>query len=160
MPEVTPDQYRHLLGRLPTGVTVTTALDAGGRPVGMTASSVTSVSLAPPLVVVCVQEAATIHSTMHDAPLFALNVLAADQASLSHQFAGPVERRFEGVRYRAGFQGLPLLEGVVAHIVCEAAGHQQVGDHTMFFGRVVGGETFSGRPLVRFESRYTTTDTP
>jgi len=160
LPPADPIQFRQLLGRFATGVTVVTALDPQGSPAGMTASSVSSVSLEPPLLLVCVGHQADFHPIISAAPRFAVNVLAADQEPLSRQFAAPDRNRFAGVTYRSGPQGVPLLNGVVAHLLCDRWGQQEAGDHTVFFGLVTGGETFDRPPLLYYRSRYTSTNDP
>lgn len=160
MPPAPPAQFRRLLGRFATGVTVVTALDDRGRPAGMTASAVSSVSLEPPLLLVCVGHQADFHPIIAAAPRFALNVLAAHQEPLSRQFAASDTDRFAGVHYRRGPEGVPLLEGVVAHLLCDRWGEQEAGDHTVFFGLVTGGETFDRPPLLYFRSGYTSTGEP
>jgi flavin reductase (DIM6/NTAB) family NADH-FMN oxidoreductase RutF len=160
MPPVDPVQFRHLLGRFATGVTVVTALDPAGRPAGMTASALASVSLEPPLLLVCVGQNAEFHRTISQAPRFALNVLAADQEPLSRLFAAKGVDQFASVAYRPGPDGVPLLDGVVARIVCERTGRHEAGDHTVFFGLVIAGEAFDRAPLLYFRSRYTSTQDP
>lgn len=135
MPPADPTQFRQLLCRFPTGVTVVTALDAQGRPAGMTASAISSVSLEPPLLLVCVGHQADFHPVLAAAQRFAINVLAADQEHLSRQFAAADRDRFAGVPYRRGPHDVPLLDGVVAHILCDRWSRQDAGDHTVFFGR-------------------------
>jgi flavin reductase (DIM6/NTAB) family NADH-FMN oxidoreductase RutF len=157
MPAVDGAQFRHLLGRFATGVTVVTALDAGGRPAGMTASALSSLSLEPPLLLVCVGHKAEFLKTIRQAEHFALNVLAANQEHLSRRFAATGADPFASVPHTAGPNGAPLLHGVVAHILCDRAGQHVAGDHTVFFGLVTGGETFERAPLLYFGSRYTST---
>jgi menaquinone-9 beta-reductase len=157
MPPVDSTQFRHLLGRFATGVTVVTALDPGGRPAGMTASALSALSLEPPLLLVCVGHQAEFLKTIRQAEHFALNVLAADQEHLSRLFAATGVDHFASVPYRRGPSGVPLLDGVVAHIVCDRAGQHDAGDHTVFFGLVTGGEAFDRAPLLYFRSAYTTT---
>jgi 3-hydroxy-9,10-secoandrosta-1,3,5(10)-triene-9,17-dione monooxygenase reductase component len=158
LPPTDPAQFRQLLSRFATGVTVVTALDPQGRPAGMTASSVSSVSLEPPLLLVCVGHQADFHPVIAAARRFAVNVLAADQEHLSRQFAAAEGDRFAGVRYRKGPHDVPLLEGAVAHFLCDRWGQQEAGDHSVFFGLVTGGETFDRPPLLYYRSRYTSTD--
>ncbi len=157
MPPADPTQFRQLLGSFATGVTILTALDPNGRPAGMTASALASVSLDPPLLLVCVDRHADFHPAMAAARRFAVNVLAADQERLSRQFAATGGDRFAGVAHRAGPDGVPLLNGVVAHVLCEPWGRHEAGDHTVFFGLVTGGQTFDQPPLLYFRSRYTST---
>ena len=157
-PSIHPTQFRQLLGRFATGVTVVTALDPSGRPAGMTASALSSVSLDPPLLLVCVGLQAEFHKTMSAAARFAVNVLAADQEHLSRQFAATGGDHFAGIAYHAGPHGLPLLDGVLAHVFCDRWGRHEAGDHTVFFGLVTGGEAFERPALLYFRSGYTTTE--
>ena len=156
-PSVDAVRFRSLLSRFATGVAVATALDQDGRPAGMTASAVSSVSLDPPILLLCVGQDADFHGVLRGAARFALNVLACDQEHLARQFASTHPDRFEGVACVAGPGGVPLLEGAVVHIICEPWGSQEVGDHTVFFGRVVEGAATDRAPLVYHRSEYTST---
>ena len=96
--DVAPPLFRQLMGRFATGVTVITATSPeDGGPRGMTASSVASVSLVPPLLSVCVEKEAVLHDMLIQSPIFAVNVLAEDQEELSRRFAGPQTASFDGV---------------------------------------------------------------
>jgi flavin reductase (DIM6/NTAB) family NADH-FMN oxidoreductase RutF len=150
-----PLLFRQLLGRFATGVTVLTVADPDGRPHGMTANSLTSVSLEPPLVLVCVDHAARMHPLIVSAERFVLNVLAAGQEELSRRFADPHDDRFDGVGYRTSADGLVFLDGVLAHIECRKELLHEAGDHTIVLGRVTSGEAREGRPLVYFRGGYT-----
>jgi flavin reductase (DIM6/NTAB) family NADH-FMN oxidoreductase RutF len=151
---VDADQFRQLLGRFATGVTVVTARSASGAPLGMTASSLASVSLDPPLVLVAVDRANDMHDALKTAPHFAINILTADQEILSRRFASTDPNRFDGVGYREGRNGLPLLNDVVAHIECAMHGAVPGGDHTVYFGLVTGGDVTEARPLIYYRSGY------
>ena len=153
-PPVDATTYRRLLGSFATGVTVVTTHDHAGGPAGMTASAVSAVSLEPPLLLVCIDHEATMHELLRSMPLFALNVLAADQEPLSRQFAAGFDNRFRGVAHTMTPSGLPLLTDVVAHIVCERREMVTAGDHTVFFGQVVGGEAFARAPLLHYRGGY------
>jgi flavin reductase (DIM6/NTAB) family NADH-FMN oxidoreductase RutF len=155
--DVDPEVFRQLLGRFATGVTVLTTLDQAGRPAGMTASSLAAVSLAPPLLLVCVDRRTDFRLVLERAQRFAVNVLARDQEALSRRFATDGIDRFSGVSWRPGAEGLPVLDGTVAHIVCEQFDRRDAGDHTVFFGRVTGGAAFDRAPLLHFRGRYTST---
>ncbi|HKW41722.1 MAG TPA: flavin reductase family protein [Gemmatimonadales bacterium] len=155
MPGADPALFRQLLGRFATGVTVVTARDAAGRPVGMTASSVASVSLHPPLVLVSVDQVNDMHPALKAAQRFILNVLAADQEVISRRFAAEHPNRFDGIRYRDSQHGLPVLDGVVASIECEKHGEAPGGDHTVFFGLVTGGSVYDRQPLLYYRGGYT-----
>jgi flavin reductase (DIM6/NTAB) family NADH-FMN oxidoreductase RutF len=151
---VDPAQFRQLLGRFATGVTVVTTRDPAGRPVGMTASSVASISLEPPLVLVSVARANDMHPALQAASYFVLNVLAADQEALSRRFAEDHPDRFDGIGYHESRHGLPVLEGTLATIECIKHGEAPGGDHTVFFGLVTGGRVADGRPLLYYRGGY------
>jgi len=146
--------FRQLLGRFATGVTVVTTRGASGDPVGMTASSVASVSLDPPLVLVSVDREHEMHAALEAAPYFVMNVLAADQETLSRRFAGDEANRFSGVGFHLNKQGIAVLDGVLAHIECERQSVIPAGDHTVFIGLVIGGSVTDGRPLLYYRGGY------
>jgi len=154
MSGVDPAQFRQLLGRFATGVTVVTTRDPAGRPVGMTASSVASVSLAPPLVLVSVDQQNDLHPALRAAQRFVLNVLASDQEAVSRRFAEDHPNRFDGIGYRETKHGIPVLEGVLASIECEKQAEAPGGDHTVFFGLVTGGAVSDRRPLLYYRGGY------
>lgn len=154
-PDADPALFRRLLGRFATGVTVLTTRGQGGPPVGMTASSLASVSLVPPLISVCVDASAEMHRALSVSGDFVVNILRADQESLSRRFAElPAEERFKGVAWRETSNGLVLLEGTIGHIECERFTEVPLGDHTLFVGRVTGGATTDGLPLLYFRGGY------
>jgi len=151
---VDPAQFRQLLGRFATGVTILTTRDREGRPIGMTASSVSSVSLQPPLVLVSVDKSNDMHGALKTAQRFVLNVLAADQEAISRRFAVDHPDRFEGIGYRETKHGMPMLDGVLASIECEKQGETPGGDHTVFFGLVTGGSVTDRSPLLYYRGGY------
>ncbi len=147
--------FRQLVGRFATGVTVLTTRDHSGQPVGMTASSLASVSLAPPLVSVCVDVSADMHRALSSSGDFVINILAAGQMPLSHRFANmPADERFQGVAWHETTDGLIVLDGVLAHVECERFADFPLGDHTLFVGRVTGGAAGDGEPLLYFRGGY------
>src|SRR5213592_435524 len=151
---VEPEQFRQLLGRFATGVTVLTSRSAKGQPVGMTASSVASVSLDPPLVLVSVEKVHDMHAALESGTHFVLNILSAEQEALSRRFAGVETDRFRGVSYRENERGIAVIDGVVAHIECEKRSAVPGGDHTVFIGLVVGGDATDRRPLLYYRGGY------
>ncbi len=151
--EVDPSEFRQLLGHFATGVTVVT-VTTGGRPLGMTANSVSSVSLTPPLISVCVDREAELHDVIVTAPEFVVNVLASFQETLARRFSDKHEDRFDGIGYHSSPEGLILLDGVLAHILCERFAEYPGGDHTIVLGRVVGGATSDGHPLLFYRGGY------
>ena len=144
------------MGRFATGVTVLTVNGPGDRPLGMTASSLASVSLVPPLVSVCVDHQAELHDTMLASPVFVVNILEGHQESLSRRFADRHEDRFDGVGYHRSPEGLVLLDGALAHLQCDRFASYPGGDHTIIIGRVIGGTTGDGRPLLYYRGGYGT----
>ena len=142
------------MGRFATGVTILTVNGTGDRPLGMTASSLASVSLVPPLVSVCVDHEAELHDTILASQIFVVNVLESHQESLSRRFADPHEDRFDGIGYHRSPEGLVLLDGALAHIECDRFATHPGGDHTIVIGRVIGGTTGDGRPLLYYRGGY------
>lgn len=152
--DVDPPVFRQLLGRFATGVAVLTTVDPQGAPVGMTANSVASVSLVPPLLSVCVDRSAAIHEAVLSASHFALNVLSQSQEELSRRFAAHESGPFAGVGYRTSERGLVLLDGAIAHIECARESSHETGDHTIVVGRVVSGAAREDRPLIFYRGGY------
>jgi 3-hydroxy-9,10-secoandrosta-1,3,5(10)-triene-9,17-dione monooxygenase reductase component len=151
---VEPPLFRQLLGRFATGVTVITCRSPKGGPVGMTANSLASVSLEPPLVLVSVEKIHEMHEALDSATHWVFNILSSEQEALSRRFAGAEPDRFLGVSYRENDRGIAVLEGVVAHIECEKHAAVPGGDHTVFIGLVVGGDTTDRRPLLYYRGGY------
>ena len=152
--EIDPAEFRQLLGRFATGVTILTTTTPEGRPLGMTANSLASVSLHPPLISVCVDREAEMHAVILQAPEFVVNVLSSPQEALARRFSDKHEDRFEGIGYHLSPEGLILLDGVLAHVVCERQATYPAGDHTIVVGRVVGGATNEAHPLLFYRGGY------
>lgn len=131
-----------------------TATDALARPVGMTVNSVASVSLEPPLLLVCLDHAADAHDALVAAPRFALNVLVRAQEPVARRFAETRPDRFEGVPWRQSENGVPFLDGALACIECERYALHPGGDHSIVLGRVTGGSGNGGVPLLYYRGGY------
>lgn len=148
-------EFRRVMGHFASGVTVVTSLDGSGQPVGFTANAVSSVSLDPPLVLVCIDKRSESLSSFEGAGRFAINILAESQESLSRRFAKSGGDKYVGVGYRAGTTGVPLLDGTIAHVECRVAHAFPAGDHTIFVGEVVGlGVDGELDPLLYFRGGY------
>jgi flavin reductase len=151
--------FRRLLGRFATGVTVITT-NVDGRLHGMTANALSSVSLEPPLILVCVDRRAHCHPQVHAAGRFGVNILAAGQRDLSEVFARslpPEPGALRGSRYRLDDEhGVPLLEGALATLVCRLHATYPGGDHDIFVGEVLAGHAGEdgGDPLLYFGGGY------
>lgn len=153
-----PDEFRHVLGHFASGVTVVTTWDADGRPTGLTASAFTSVSLEPPLILVCVDHKAQSYPALHASGRFAVNVLAVEHETLSRRFATTDADKFNGVSYHPGPLGLPLLPEALAHLECRTVHAYSGGDHTIFVGEVEAAHAHDGEPLLYFRGDYTRLD--
>lgn len=127
---------RDAFGTFMTGVTVVTTRDTADAPRGFTANSFTSVSLDPPLLLVCIAKASRSLETFTRADGFAVNVLADDQREISLTFARPGEDRFAGLGWRPGRTGAPILDGVAAWFDCRRHQVVDAGDHVILIGRV------------------------
>jgi flavin reductase (DIM6/NTAB) family NADH-FMN oxidoreductase RutF len=125
-----------------------------GRLLGMTANSLASVSLMPPLLSVCVDREAEMHDAILRTNEFVVNILSSPQETLARRFADEHEDRFEGIGYQLSPDGLILLDGALAHIECQRHAEYPGGDHTIVVGRVVGGDTNKGRPLLYYRGGY------
>ena len=129
--------FRQVMGTFPTGVTVVTASDPGGTPLGLTVNSFTSVSLDPPLVLVCIGRASASHDRLVASGSFGVSILAADQAGVAWRFAAePSEGRFDGVGWQEAPGGAPVLSGAAAWLACSLEEVHAGGDHSILVGRV------------------------
>jgi len=150
-----PDAFRSVLGRFASGITVVTARGDDGEDCGMTVSAFCSVSLVPPLVLVCVDHGASMHGMLLEATHFAVNILAAHQEPLSRRFSGPDEhKRFAGIGYSRGNTGVALLDDALAHIECRRVAEHPAGDHTIVVGAVEAATAYSHRPLLYYRGGY------
>jgi flavin reductase (DIM6/NTAB) family NADH-FMN oxidoreductase RutF len=151
-PIVDAARFRHALGRHAAGVVVVT----GPGPVGLTATSLTSVSLDPPLVSFCVARDSRTWPDLRQAEFFAVNVLAGDQAAVAARFADRgIDRFGSPTRWRPGPYEVPILRGVAAHLLCEPYDTIALGDHWLVVGLVIGSELGqSGEPLLYHHGRY------
>jgi 4-hydroxyphenylacetate 3-hydroxylase, reductase component len=146
--------FRRALGQFATGVTVVTTRDASGHPLGLTVSSFCSVSLHPPLVLVCIDHRSEANSGMRESGLFAVNVLAEDQEDVSRRFAAPGRAKAEGFPFVEGKLGLPLVPGALAHVECRVRSFHDEGDHAVWVGEVRSLSAHPGRPLLHHAGAY------
>ena len=130
------DDFRAALAMFATGVTIVTALDASGAPIGLTANSFNSVSIEPPLVLWSLSRQAGSMPAFERGSHYAINILAAGQHALAQRFATKEVDRFEGVAFRAGASGVPVLDGAAAVFECFNRSRYEEGDHVIFVGEV------------------------
>jgi flavin reductase (DIM6/NTAB) family NADH-FMN oxidoreductase RutF len=159
---VSPAELRDAMGQFVTGVTVVTSIDSDGAPVGTTANAVTSLSLDPPLVLVCFDLSSATLRAVRGHGAFVVNVLAAPQRHLSANFARRgLAAAWDGVRHRRGPTGSPRLDDVLAVVECTVEHSMPGGDHEIIVGRVRHVETSGhGTPLVFWRGRYTSLGGP
>jgi len=160
---VTPAELRHAMGHFATGVTVITSVCADGRPVGTTANAVSSLSLDPPLLLVCFDRSSQTLAAIGTHGAFAVNVLAAPQQELSANFARRgLAADWDGVPHGPGLTGSPRLHGVLATLECTVEHRLPGGDHEIVVGRVRDAQTTDGEaaPLLFWRGRYTSLDGP
>lgn len=147
-------ELRHVMGHFCTGVTVITTRDDAGRPFGLTANAVTSVSLVPPLLLICVDRKAESHAHFFTSKVFVVNVLSDQQEDLSRRFAVSGGDKFTDVPYHPGRLGAPVLDGTLAHIECRIVETHEGGDHVIHLGEVEHAEVRDGHPLLFYQGRY------
>jgi flavin reductase (DIM6/NTAB) family NADH-FMN oxidoreductase RutF len=133
---VNANQFRTALSRFASGVTVVTTRDADARPQGITVSAFSSLSLDPPLVLLCIDRRAFVHDFFQASGVFVVNILAADQEELSRLFASRAPDKFEGLGYTQGIDGVPVLDHALATIECRLRYTYEGGDHTIIVGEV------------------------
>lgn len=153
---VSTGQFKTALGQWPSGVSVVTTR-LGSMPAGMTVSAFFSVSLAPPLVAVCIDRKALTLGVITRSGRFAVNVLSAAQSELSDRFATRDNEptRFDGILLHADEAAVsPLLAGAVVHLDCELTATHDAGDHVLCVGRVGLALTHPGAPLIYHASGY------
>ncbi len=149
--------FRQTLSRYASGVTIVTALDEAGTPWGLTASAISSVSLHPPLVLVCIDKKANTYEAVTKASYFAINVLNRRQDELALLFATRGADKFAGVSYQSGATGAPLLPDVsIAVIECRMFAQYPGGDHTIVIGEVVAASVSEGQPLLFYDRKFGT----
>lgn len=143
-----------MMGQFATGVTVLTTRDANGEHYGLTANAVSSLSLTPPLLLICIDRKAESFPHFLTSRVFAVNILSAAQEDLSARFAKSGGDKFAGIVYRPGTLGAPLLDGTIAWAECRIVATHEAGDHVIHVGQVEAADAPGGDPLLFFQGRY------
>ncbi|MEZ5427050.1 MAG: flavin reductase family protein [Pyrinomonadaceae bacterium] len=151
---ISPDEFRAALSKFASGVTVVTTKDAGGTPHGITVSAFCSVSLEPPLILVCIEKNAYSHAAFGESGVFVVNILSDQQIDHSNQFASPALDRFDGIKCREGLEGVLILEEALVNLECRLVNSHENGDHTIFIGRIERATVKDGKPLLYFHGNY------
>lgn len=149
---VTSEEFRDVIGRFATGVTVITA-NHDGRPYGTTASALTSVSLEPPTLLICMNLESSTGQAIAECSRFAVNILAEHQADLARQFATMDADKFEHVDFRTGDSGAPLLDAL-ATLECRVVDEVVAATHRVFLAEVEQATCGSGPPLAYFRGEF------
>jgi flavin reductase (DIM6/NTAB) family NADH-FMN oxidoreductase RutF len=151
------DLFRQVMGRFATGITIVTTR-AGEEIHGLTANSFCSVSLAPPLVLICVDKSAHSHDLIAAGRNFAVNILKASQETLARRFATnnlAANERFAGIQFRTEITGAPILLESLGWLDCRLFATYPGGDHTIYVGEVLAlGQNQDDDPLLYFQSSY------
>ncbi|REJ75944.1 MAG: flavin reductase [Acidobacteria bacterium] len=150
---VSNQEFRNALATFASGVTVVTA-SAGNQLYGLTVSAFCSVSLEPPLILVCIENAARCRDAFSKAGKIAINVLSEQQIDISARFATQLKNKFEGIEYGLNGNGTPLLSGTVATLECSICEEVEGGDHTIFVAEVERTTVNGGSPLLYFKGGY------
>ncbi len=151
---ISPDLFRKVLGHFATGVTVVTMRRPTGQPWGFTVNAFSSVSLTPPLILVCVDHRAESFQAMNESSHFAVNFLAQEQEEISSRFASKLPDRFSGVACSDGVHGSPLIAGCLGFIECKKVASHEHGDHSIIIGEVLEAEAGGGNPLLFYRGSY------
>jgi flavin reductase (DIM6/NTAB) family NADH-FMN oxidoreductase RutF len=155
---VTPVSFKRALGQFATGVTVVTTLGRDGQPLGLTVNAFTSVSLDPPLVLVCIDNRSEAREGFEGSGVFGVSVLSEDQEAFSRRFATRGREKFAARDLHLGASGVALVPHALAHLECRVVASHEAGDHTIYLGEVVHIDAAGGRPLLYHARAYSRLD--
>lgn len=147
------DRFKDAARRFASGVTVVTVATEGA-PHGMTASAFSSVSLEPPIVLVCLEKTSQTRAMVMDAGTFVVNVLSSDQGDIAREFSAPGMKTFTEHVHREGIDGAPVLDGAIAWFECKVTQVVDGGDHDVFLGDVIDCGADNGEPLLYYDRDY------
>ena len=148
------NELRRVMGHFATGVTVITTVSKTGEPYGLTANAFSSLSLEPPLLLVCVDKKAESYPHFEESKVFTVNILSDSQEALSRRFAVSGGDKFQNVAYHMGANGAPIIDGNIGYIECKLYAGYDGGDHTIYLGEIQQAETRDAKPLVFFRGGY------
>ncbi|HEX8267645.1 MAG TPA: flavin reductase family protein [Pyrinomonadaceae bacterium] len=151
---ISKEEFRRALSRFASGVTVITTKDNDGKLYGITVSAFCSVSLEPPLILICIEKSAGSHPAFEQSKAFVVNILREDQQHISDHFASRLTDKFSGISYRRGIEDLPLLEDVLVNLECRLRYSHEGGDHTIYVGEIEKLTINDGNPLLYFHGGY------
>jgi flavin reductase (DIM6/NTAB) family NADH-FMN oxidoreductase RutF len=148
------NELRRVMGHFATGVTVITTRDEEGNPYGLTANAVSSVSLVPPLILICVDKKCDTYPYFAKSKVFVVNILSEGQERISRTFATTGAVKFDGIGYQKSELGCAILDDAVGHLECKMVNEVDAGDHTIYVGEVERVAAEDVRPLLFFRGGY------
>jgi flavin reductase ActVB len=156
-PLVSADDFRAAVAGFASGVTIVTTQSADGVPAGFTASAFSSLSLDPPLVLVCLADKADCRVVFEECLGMVINILASDQTELAMRFATRGIDKFENTAHEPGtISSLPVIQGALAYLECKMHARVPAGDHTILIGQVIGACRNDGEPMIHFSRAFGT----
>ena len=153
-----PRTLRSAFGKFATGVTIVTTCQSDGAPRGITANSFTSVSLDPPILLICIAKSALSKSVFSECEHFGVNILRSTQLDISALFASKSAEKFDKADYEKSLQGTPVIKETLANFICRRQKSVDAGDHLVIFGEVIDFWSDDGSPLLYFNGNYCSVD--
>lgn len=151
---ITEQEFKNALSLFASGVTVITTKDSDGIFHGLTVSAFCSLSLRPPLILICIEKTTGSHNAFEESGEFVVNILRENQAHLSNHFATPLDDKFMGIEYFTNGNNLPILKNALVSLECRLKNSYDGGDHTIFVGEIEKSHINEGKPLVYCEGNY------
>jgi flavin reductase (DIM6/NTAB) family NADH-FMN oxidoreductase RutF len=151
---IEPNELRSVMGQFASGVTIITTHDGAGRDFGLTASAFCSVSLTPPLILVCIDKRCESYPAFARSRVLTVNILARGQEELSRRFAKSGGDKFDGVEMARGATACARIAASLAYLDCKVVAEHEAGDHTIYVGEVEAIEVLEGDPLLYFRGAY------
>ncbi len=151
---ISKEEFRAALGRFASGVTVVTTRDNSGKLFGITVSAFCSVSLEPPLILVCIEKDAGSHHAFEQSKAFIVNILHEGQQQISNHFASHLKDKFSGVEHSSGIENLPVLTDALINLECRLHHSYEGGDHTIYVGEIEKATVNDENPLIYWQGNY------
>ena len=151
---------RNAFGCFPSGVTIVSLKDSDDKPTGITVSSFSSLSLNPPLCLFSIGKEQASRPFFESSDHFVVNILSAQQESIAWQFAKPIEDKFENVTYTENENGVPIIDGNIAHFCCRKWAVYEGGDHIILVGEVLDFNLSESDALIFFKGKINTIANP
>ena len=148
------EEFKLAMGRFPSGVTIVTTVGLEGKKCGFTASAFSSLSLDPPLILVCLATSADCYNSFNSCDKFAINIIGKEQEELAFKFAAKGVEKFNGNEFKEGAIGLPILPNCIVSLECNTKDTYPAGDHAILVGEVKHIHLNDGTPSVWYEGKF------